>query len=166
MIVFLVFSFPLYYRFINAHLAFNFSFNTVKKSVYETNDSSFLIEVRIFIYVLEALKKRNDDKLNVFELVWRLYLADRFLNYLHIFIVPFGFLGPLYHTAFLFHESFNWAYYAGIRFFGAVTQDLDGDLNIGLFNFSIDSFQYAREISPIVDFPDHAFPGDGISQSV
>lgn len=107
LIVLFIFSFPLYYRLIDAHLGADLGLNTVKKAVNEADDACFLVEVRILIDVLQALKERNYDELDVLELRGGLHLTHRLLDDLHVLVVPFGLLGPLNHPALLLHEGLH-----------------------------------------------------------
>ena len=107
MIVLFILSFPQYYRLIDAHLGPDLGLDAVKKAVNKADDASLLVEVRVLIDVLQALKERDDDELDVLEFGGGLNLTHRLLDDLHVFVVPFGFLGSLNHPALLLHEGLH-----------------------------------------------------------
>lgn len=107
MIVLFILGFPQYYRFIDAHLGLDLGFDTVEKAVNETDYASLFVEVRVLIDVLQALKERDDDELDVLELRGGLNLTHRLLDDLHVLVVPFGLFGPLNDSALLLHEGLH-----------------------------------------------------------
>jgi hypothetical protein len=166
LIILFIFSFPIYYRLIDTHLGLDLGLDAVKKTVNEAHDACLLIEVWVLIDVLQALKERDYDELDVFELRGGLYLTHRLLDDLHVLVVPFGLLGPLNDPALLLHEGFHWAKYALFGFICAVAQDLDCNLYIGLLYFVVNGLQDAREVAPIVDLSNHPLTRDCVFKPI
>ncbi len=71
------------------------------------------------------------------ELCRLLDLADRLLNDLHVLVIPFGLLGPLYDSALLLHKGFDLFKDYLISFLVTIPENLHGDLDIALFDFTV-----------------------------
>lgn len=107
MVVHLEISFTPQHRSAYSHTIFHFCYYTVEKTVNKANNACFFVEVGIIIYAFEALHQRYNNELHILELCRLLDLADGLLNDLHVFVIPFGLLGPLYDSAFLLHKFFD-----------------------------------------------------------
>ena len=75
-----------------------------KKSVYETQDSVFLVKVRISEDVTQGVHQRPNTEEDFLKVLRRLYLFDWLFDDLHILVVPFGFLEAFDDSAFLGEE--------------------------------------------------------------